>query len=116
MSTKVDTHDDHSGHDHRMLNLRLLSGDDHDDHDDHSGHDHDNMKKEVKEEAHDDHSGHDHGKGEHKEEKKVTEKDPHAGHKDEEHVFPLPFLFFFLGFFLMLFLDQVVFWTAAHDP
>ena len=99
--------DDHSGHDHRMLNLRLLSGDDHDDH---SGHDHDEMKKE----AHNDNSGHDHAMP--KEEKKVVKEDAHAGHKDEEHVFPLPFLFFFLGFFLMLFLDQVVFWTAAHDP
>lgn len=45
-------------------------------------------------------------------EKRVKKEEKH----EDEHGFPLPFLFFFLGFFFMLFIDQVLFYSVSYNP
>ena len=44
--------------------------------------------------------------------KRQLQHDDHAGHA--EAAFPLVFFFFVLGFFIMLFLDQVIFKSTTH--
>ena len=47
--------------------------------------------------------------------KEEGDHDDHEGHKEEVHIFPLPYCFFFGGFFMMLFLDQVAFHSIKQQ-
>lgn len=72
--------------------------------------------------GHDDHAGHDHrllsGDDDHSTTTTTPVVTPKVDAHEEEagHGFPVPYLFFFIGFFFMLFIDQVVFYTVGYNP
>ena len=94
--------------------------DDHHEEEDHKDEDHEDEDHEEEgheeegheEEGHDDHEEDGHEEEGHNEEGHEGEEE-HEGHDDHEgeemHVFPLPYVFFVVGFLFMLTIDQVVF-------